>query len=486
MAQHSISFLLNDERKTLTQYDPTMTVLDYLRNNERKTGTKEGCASGDCGACTVVLRDNEGNYQTINSCISPLPTLHGKQLITVEDLKAGDELHGTQASMVKHDGTQCGFCTPGFVMSAFALHKNEKNPNKHQVMEALAGNLCRCTGYRSIIDAALEVPTEDHFDRNDAQTLENLKAISRDSVEWAGDQGQCFMPNNLAELAELVKSHPDARLLAGGTDFGLEITQFLKTIETIIYVGNVAELKTVAESDAWLDVGAAVTYTEVLPKLRSFYPDFGDMIDRLGSLQIRNQGTIGGNVGNASPIGDTPPVLIALGAKLVLRSGEQQREIAIADYFKNYKVTDLQPGEFIERILIPKPKTDKTLKVYKISKRLDDDISAVLAAFHIKIENGTVVEFDSGFGGMAAIPKHATNCEQAMRGKPWSQETINQAMTALALDFNPLTDARASKEYRLTVAQNLLQKCFYETEDANNLSRVTFYDAAAAAEVSHA
>jgi xanthine dehydrogenase small subunit len=477
MTQNSITFLLNDETKTLRDYAPSMTVLDYLRRIEGKTGTKEGCASGDCGACTVVLRAPNGHYKTINACISLLPALNGHQLITVEDLKDGDQLHGTQQAFIDNDGSQCGFCTPGFIMSSFALHKNHKDPSRTDVLEALAGNLCRCTGYRSIVDAALETPVKDQFDRNDENTLKKLASLQQATAVFGDEQSRCFMPANLDELAQLLEQHPSARILAGATDLGLEVTQHLKNIETLIYIGNVNELKTVEEDDQWLSMGAGVTFTEMLPTLHALYPDFGDMIERLGSQQIRNQGTMGGNIGNASPVGDTPPVLIALGARLVLRKGDQSREISIAEYFKDYKVTDLQTSEFIERIRIPKPDISKALKVYKVSKRLDDDISAVLAAFHIQIIDDKVAYIQIGFGGMAAIPKRAPHCENALIGQPWNMSTIANGMAALEQDFAPMTDARATKEYRLTVAQNLLKKCYIELTEPDTKSRVLFYDA---------
>lgn len=486
MADNAITFLLNNEQRRIDQYDPSMTVLEYLRNTERKTGTKEGCASGDCGACTVVLRDAEGHYQSINACISLLPVLHGKQLITVEDLQVNGQLHGVQRAMVDHHASQCGFCTPGFVMSSFALHKNESNPDRDRVLHALSGNLCRCTGYRSIIDAALESPGEDQFDRNQAETTKTLQSIPQNSITIQGEMGHCFLPATVEELADLLQKKPDIRLLAGGTDLGLEVTQALRPPKAVAYLGHIPELKTIHEFEDHWDIGSATTFTQLLPLLKTAYQEMAAMVERLGSEQIRNQGTIGGNIGNASPIGDTPPVLIALGAELVLRQGTQQRTIPAETYFKDYKVTDLKPSEFIERIRLPKPKADKHLKVYKVSKRIDDDISAVLAAFHVKIENEYVVEFDAAFGGMAAIPKRAIHCEQALRNQPWTLTSIENAMQALEQDFTPLTDVRASKEYRLTVAQNLLKKCFLEITQATKHSRVTYYDAAQSMGATHA
>ena len=429
MAEQPIRFLLNNEPRTISQCDPNTTVLNYLRQHEGRTGTKEGCASGDCGACTVVVRDQEGQYQTLNACITFLPALHGKQLITVEDLAHDGTLHPVQQALIDEHGTQCGFCTPGFVMSSFALHKEHDQPTDHQVMEALAGNLCRCTGYRSIIDAARQPAGQDQFDQQNQTTLDALEKLNDGQANQFGlDQLRCDSPTTVSQLAQLLQDNPKARLLAGGTDLALEVTQQLRQLDHIIYLGHLAELKTIEDQgDHWL-VGSAVTYTTLKPILDNEYPELGQMIERLGSLQVRNQGTLGGNIGNASPIGDMPPPFIALNAELILQQGDQQRSLPIADFFKDYKVTDLQPGEFIRSIKIPKAKPNHHLFVYKISKRLDDDISAVLAAFHFSIEDGKVAHFNTGFGGMAGIPKAADQCQKALLGQTWSQATIEQAM----------------------------------------------------------
>lgn len=483
MADNTIRFLLNNQVKTITKTDPNMTVLQYLRTQEQRTGTKEGCASGDCGACTVVLAEiatheidgqvsEELRYKSVNACITLLPALHGKQLITVEDLKDGDRLHPVQQAMVDHHGSQCGFCTPGFVMSLFALHKNFPEPKKEQTLEALAGNLCRCTGYRAILDAAVAAKNhgEDQFDRQRSQTIAQLKNIQQQTLAiLAEGQRQVFSPATLEELANLLTQHPDARLLAGGTDLVLEITQQLKSLESIIYLGNVAGLKTMEESTDSITIGAALPYCDFTPRLHQEYPEFGAMIERIGSLQIRNQGTLGGNIGNASPIADMPPVLIALGATLELRQGQQQRQLPLQDYFVDYKVTAQQPGEFIQAVNVPKVKTNQHLKIYKVSKRIDDDISAVLAAFNLCIEDkgdgDKITSARVAFGGMAAIPKRASHCEAALLGQPWQQSTIENAMAALDSDFTPLSDVRASAGYRMQVAKNLLQKCFIEINE---------------------
>nr|WP_238343304.1 xanthine dehydrogenase small subunit [Pseudomonas sp. RW3S2] len=464
-----------------------MTVLQYLREHLGKPGTKEGCASGDCGACTVVVgeltQDDLGQpalrYRSLNSCLTFVSSLHGKQLISVEGLKHQGELHSVQKAMADCHGSQCGFCTPGFVMSLFALQKNSSGHDLHQAQEALAGNLCRCTGYRPILDAAEQScarPCQDQFDAQQAQTIARLKAIApQQTGELNSGDKRCLVPLTVADLADLYSSHPEARLLAGGTDLALEVTQFHKTLPVMIYVGHVAELKRIDKTSSHLEIGAATPLTDCYGALNEEYPDFGALLHRFASLQIRNQGTLGGNIGNASPIGDSPPLLIALNAQIVLRQGDRQRTLALEDYFIDYRITARQDSEFIEKILVPRASNEWTFRAYKVSKRLDDDISAVCAAFNLNIENGVVGGVRIAFGGMAAIPKRARACEAALLGKPWNQASIERACQALAEDFSPLTDFRASKEYRLLTAQNLLRKYFIEQQSPYIETRVTAY-----------
>ncbi|MGE8464871.1 MAG: xanthine dehydrogenase small subunit [Pseudomonas putida] len=482
-----IQFLVNQELRNEHALDPNMTVLQYLREHLGKPGTKEGCASGDCGACTVVVgeltQDDQGNdtlrYRSLNSCLTFVSSLHGKQLISVEGLKHQGELHSVQKAMADCHGSQCGFCTPGFVMSLFALQKNSQGADVHQAQEALAGNLCRCTGYRPILDAAEQScrqPCRDQFDAQQAQTISRLKAIAPTQTgELNSGDKRCLVPLTVADLADLYSSHPEARLLAGGTDLALEVTQFHKTLPVMIYVGHVAELKRIDTTARHLEIGAATPLTDCYEALNAEYPDFGDLLHRFASLQIRNQGTLGGNIGNASPIGDSPPLLIALDAQVVLRQGERQRTLALEDYFIDYRITARQDSEFIEKIIVPRASNDWAFRAYKVSKRLDDDISAVCAAFNLSIDNGVVSGVRIAFGGMAAIPKRARACEAALRGKPWNQANIERACQALAEDFTPLSDFRASKEYRLLTAQNLLRKYFIEQQTPYIETRVTAY-----------
>ncbi|MEN4827506.1 xanthine dehydrogenase small subunit [Pseudomonas sp. P39-UII1] len=482
-----IQFLVNQELRNEHALDPNMTVLQYLREHLGKPGTKEGCASGDCGACTVVVgeltQDDDGQdslrYRSLNSCLTFVSSLHGKQLISVEGLKHQGALHSVQQAMADCHGSQCGFCTPGFVMSLFALQKNSQGHDLHQAQEALAGNLCRCTGYRPILDAAEQscrLPCRDQFDAQQAQTISRLKAIAPTQTgELNSGDKRCLVPLTVADLADLYSSHPEARLLAGGTDLALEVTQFHKTLPVMIYVGHVAELKRIDKTANHLEIGAATPLTDCYGALNEEYPDFGDLLHRFASLQIRNQGTLGGNIGNASPIGDSPPLLIALDAQIVLRQGDRQRSMALEDYFIDYRITARQDSEFIEKIIVPRASNDWAFRAYKVSKRLDDDISAVCAAFNLSIEDGVVSGVRIAFGGMAAIPKRARACEAALRGKPWNQASIERACQALAEDFTPLSDFRASKEYRLLTAQNLLRKYFIELQTPHIETRVTDY-----------
>ena len=477
-----IQFLLNRELRTEHALAPNVTVLQYLREHVGKPGTKEGCASGDCGACTAVVGELDGErvrYRTLNSCLTFVSSLHGKQLISVEDLKHQGQLHSVQQAMVDCHGSQCGFCTPGFVMSLFALQKNSNGFDKADTLEALAGNLCRCTGYRPIIDAAEQACCQkqpDQFDAAEAQTVAQLKAIApRETAELNSGDKRCLLPLTVADLADLYAANPEARLLAGGTDLALEVTQFHRELPVMIYVGHIESMKRVEITAEHIEIGAATSLSDCYAALAEEYPDFGELLHRFASLQIRNQGTLGGNIGNASPIGDAPPLLIALGAQIVLRKGNDTRSLPIEDYFLDYKVTARQEAEFIEKILVPRAQHNQAFRAYKVSKRLDDDISAVCAAFNLRIEDGVVQDARIAFGGMAAIPKRAAACEAALLGSAWYPAVIERACAALAEDFTPLSDFRASKEYRLLIAQNLLRKFFLELQAPEVETRVTAY-----------
>lgn len=483
-----IEFLLNGRIEKVDQVDPNLSILEWLRTKMRLTGTKEGCASGDCGACTVITGtpDHQGStrYEAINSCISLLGSLHGKELITVEAFQQ-EPGHPVQRGMIEKYGAQCGFCTPGIVMSLIALHANKEGAGQddHRLLEALSGNLCRCTGYRPIIDAGRQAlvqewtPEADHpaAALSSGKSTPELTAIHRGSITLTSPDGPRYdSPVSLEELRELRRAFPDSRLVAGSTDLALEITQQLKTLDHLISVERVPELKGCTREGDELVLGAAATYQQFHKALSDLWPAFDAMLERLGSLQIRNRGTVGGNIANASPIGDMPPALIALDATLVLDGPDGERRLPVEDFFHGYKQTDLKAGEFIHSVRVPVPKTNEQLYIYKISKRLDDDISAVLGAFRLTVEDGVVADCRLAFGGMAATPARAPNAEAALTGQPWNDDSVTAAITALAGDFTPMSDARASAAYRQQVAGNLLRRALLASNSSEILT-VTDY-----------
>lgn len=475
-----IQFLLNQSLKSESAIDPNTTVLNYLRRDLGRCGTKEGCASGDCGACTVVLAEPDGEqlrYRSVNACLTFVSALHGKQLITVEDLKQQGKLHSVQQAMVDCHGSQCGFCTPGFVMSMFCLQKSGAAYQREQAQQALAGNLCRCTGYRPILAAAqqaCESPGPDSFDLQQSETLQRLRTIPAATPLETADN-RCLLPQSLDELATLYQRHPQAKLLAGGTDLALEVTQRHQDIPLMIAIGQIEALKSVRQQGERLIIGAGATLSDLYPLLAHYHPAFGDLLARFASQQIRNQGTLGGNIANASPIGDGAPLLLALDAQLILRCGATQRELALNDFFLGYRQTALQPGEFIESIVLPAG-APADFRAWKVSKRLEDDISAVCGAFNLTFEQGVIRSARVAFGGMAATPKRALLCEQQLLGQPWRRETLERAAQALAQDFTPLSDFRASSAYRLLVAQNLLRRYFIALTTPQWAIEVTAYE----------
>ncbi|MGI0117219.1 xanthine dehydrogenase small subunit [Zooshikella sp. RANM57] len=478
----TIQFILGDKVHTVTNISPYMTVLEYLRNYLKYCGTKEGCGSGDCGACTVVtgeLVHEKLYYKSVNACITFLATLHGKQLITIENLTENNQLHPVQQAMIDFNASQCGFCTPGIVMTLYALTKNYSVPTKKQIFAALAGNLCRCTGYRAIVDAAANIGKPMRYEINaeyELYVINKLKEIDTNALlHLTNGTNHYFAPKTIEQLTKLLTQYPDAYLLAGGTDLALQVKQNHMFLKTVIYIGNVNALKFIKKHDNILSIRAAVTYQECLPLLKKQSPELAQLLERFGSQQIRNQGTIVGNIANASPVGDMLPALMVLDAQLTLCQACSSRQIPVADFFLNYKVTDLQSGEFIQSVEIPDVKPGYQLKVYKISKRIDDDISTVLAALYLKIENKFIKDIYIAFGGMAAIPKRAHCCENALCNKVWSEETLVVAAEQLACDYAPLTDVRASASYRMLVAKNLLWKCFFEINNPASFSRVTDY-----------
>ena len=474
----AVRFVLGGEVMTVRDIPPTRTVLNFLREDLRRTGTKEGCAEGDCGACTVVVGELHGNrlqMETVNACIQFVPALDGKALFTVEDLRQADgTLHPVQQSMVDCHGSQCGFCTPGFIMSLWSVYLEHQQqsplPSEAMLRTALAGNLCRCTGYRPILEAGqkmFELPRVE-FDR--AAVVEKLKSLRRDkSLVYEYDGRKFFAPKTLAEFATLRAANPTATILAGCTDVGLWVNKQLRDLGDIIFTGQVAELKEMREENGALRIGAGVSLTDAYGALAKHYPQITEMWERFASAPIRNAGTLGGNVANGSPIGDSMPWLIAVGAKVVLRNSKQSRAIPLEDLYVEYMKQSKRPDEVVEAVEVPLPIPAVKFRTYKICKRYDSDISAVCAAFAIKLDGSRIAESRVAFGGMAATPNRASHAEAALNGKPWTEATARSAAAALAKDYKPLSDMRASAEYRLKTAQNLVHRFFLETRLENPL-----------------
>lgn len=477
-----IKFLLNEQIVSIDKEKPDLTLLDYIREKQLLSGTKEGCASGDCGACTVTLVElNEAqdglNYQAINSCITYLPSIHGKQLITVEYLASDNQLHPVQQAMVDNHASQCGFCTPGFVMSMFSLYHQNMPINHQSVENALSGNLCRCTGYRPIIDATMQScskPTSDKFDNNSSKTIETLKSFRKDNGEIDG----YIQPIDRNQLKTALNSFPEGRLVCGSTDLALETTQFLTDIPTLINLKTVNELNVLEVQPTGLLIGAALSFSELESSLLNHFPDLKELLWRFASTPIRNQASLGGNVANASPIGDMPPVLLALQANINVDNGSERRTIPASEFFVDYRKTKLAKNEWIESIYIPFLSKHSFTRAYKVSKRMEDDISAVCAVFNIEIQHNIVAKLTTGFGGVAAKPIQANPLEEAIIGLDWTQKsTMEQGKTILNGMFNPIDDVRATAKYRNKLVANLWQRFWLETNPAmiSTKTRATNY-----------
>jgi xanthine dehydrogenase small subunit len=475
----TLRFLLDGETVAIEEPPATMTVLDYLREVAGRRGTKEGCAEGDCGACTVVLGGLTADgsairYRAINSCIRFLPTLDGMELITVESLQQpSGAAHPVQQSMIDHHGSQCGFCTPGFIMSLFALYLTQGAAQREQVVDSLAGNLCRCTGYRPIIDAALQqwsYPAPAHWNRADAQTplrRDALQALTRPSgAESSLNYPGFHAPRTLDELTAALQAQPEAVLLAGGTDVGLWVTKQLRELPPLIYLGDIAELARIDERPGEMWIGAAVSLTDAWPALLRHFPALAEQAARFASPPIRNSATLCGNLANGSPIGDSIPTLIALGAQLELRRGAQLRRLPLEDFYLGYQKKDLEPGEFVSGVAVPAPAAGALLASYKLSKRIDQDISAVCATFCIRVEGERVLEARLAYGGMAAVACRAVHAERALAAAGWNPAGLERAMAALDSDFTPLSDMRASSGYRLQAAGALLKRFYLQSSGA--------------------
>jgi xanthine dehydrogenase small subunit len=447
-----IRFLLDGETIEVEDVDPAATVLDFLRYRLRRTGTKEGCAEGDCGACTVLVGELAGDrveWRAVNACILFLPMLDGKALRTVESL-GGD--HPVQREMVERHGSQCGFCTPGFVMSLYGRSLGAMGTKDVPVGDVIAGNLCRCTGYGPILAAGEAVPAAVQADDGTLAALRSLRPA----------YGH---PATADELADLLVAHPETRIVAGATDVGLWVTKQLRDLGPTVFIADIADLRRTEETAEALTLGAAVRYSEAREALARLHPDLGELVRRIGGVQVRNAGTIGGNIANGSPIGDMPPALIALGAELTLRRGDERRTLQLEDFFLSYGKQDRAPGEFVESVRIPRPRPGTLVRIVKLSKRFDSDISGVCGAFALRIEDGVVTQARVAFGGMAGIPARAPGCEAALTGQAWSEAGVEAAAQALADDYQPLDDLRGSAAYRRKVAANLLRRIWAEQSE---------------------
>lgn len=475
MNTRPIRFFHRGEVVEVDGLPPTTTVLQYLREHAGCSGTKEGCAEGDCGACTVIQGELDADGQlalrNVNACTQFLPTLDGRALITVEDLGGPGQLNPAQQALVDCHGSQCGFCTPGFVMSMTACYEAHQaagsRPTRQQLADALAGNLCRCTGYRPILDAG-----ERMFDAP-ARCLERapiaaaLQSMAADEpLDYSHAGARFHAPQTMADLALLRETYPQATLLAGSTDVGLWVNKQFRDLGDVIYTGRVAALREIRSEGGGLWIGAAASLEDSWAALTAAVPRLRELWLRFASPPVRHAGTLGGNIANGSPIGDGAPALIALGADVLLRRGAQQRRLKLQDFYLDYMKKDLQPGEFVEALLVPLPSTDWQFSAHKIAKRHDSDISAVCAVLALRLDAGMVHEARFAFGGMAATVRRAAAAEAAVVGKPWSEAAAQAAAAALAQDFKPMTDMRASSTYRLKVARNLFTKLWLEAGGA--------------------
>jgi xanthine dehydrogenase small subunit len=487
-------FLVNGDPVDLDGASPQTTLLEWLREHRQLTGTKEGCAEGDCGACTVVLGESLGDrlaWKPINACIRLLPSVAGKAVFTVESLKTADgTLHPVQQAMVESHGSQCGFCTPGFVMSLFGLYKNAYRPSRVDVEDALSGNLCRCTGYRPILASAermYDLPSPSGWrspgiaadgsrvtSEEESRLAASLAALATEgTLDYQAGGQRWIAPDTEDGLAAACVAHPDATLVAGATDVGLWITKQHRDLGTLIFTGDVRTLACIERGETNLGIGAAASLADAFAALDDEYPELHEAWVRFASVPIRHSGTLGGNVANGSPIGDSMPALIALGASVVLRRGDERRELPLEDFYVDYQKTARGPGEFVAQLRLPRRPDALTLRCWKISKRYDQDISAVFACFALKVAGGRVVSARIGCGGVAPVPARAKRTEAALAGQLWTEATASHASAVLAREFTPIDDMRASAAYRRNVLGNLMRRLWLETNpDRSAPSRI--------------
>ncbi len=473
MDTQPLRFVRHGQVVTLPAVAPQRTLLEVLREDLHCTGTKEGCNEGDCGACTVVVAEPHGDrlqYRAVNSCIRLAHSIDGMAVWTAEDLAAADgTLHPAQQALVDSHGSQCGFCTPGFVMSLFGLYQNHVGTaiSREQAQEALSGNLCRCTGYRPILDAAQAMQALPAAPVNEAEVLSKLQLLAQEGRASEADSAY-IPPRTLPELLAARARHPEAQLVAGSTDVGLWVTKQLRQFGRVLDLTRVAELRRVEPYPHHIAIGAAVTLTDAFAALVADRPHLAEFAHRFAGLPVRNSGTLGGNVANGSPIGDSMPLLIALGASVVLMrhgaKGPRHRELALEDLYTGYRQNVMRPDEVLAWVKVPKATASEYARVYKVSKRREDDISAVCLALALHIDQGVVRRASIGAGGVAATPARARQTEAALLGQPWTQATVNHALQVLRAEFTPLSDMRASSSYRRTVLGNLLQRFWLESQ----------------------
>lgn len=484
MARDMVQFYLNDTLVERGDVRPDETLLDFLRLERMLRGTKEGCAEGDCGACSVLVGrlDGEGLvYEAVNACIRFVGSLHGTHVVTVEHLAGRDgALHPVQQAMVDYHGSQCGFCTPGFVISLYGLWLENPHPSVPEIERALQGNLCRCTGYAPIVRAAQSIsnygPVAEDALNAEREAIRARLAGLRDGqrVEVRSAGGMVIVPADVDDLAAVLEEHPEATIVAGSTDVGLWVTKFMRDISPVVFIGHL--MREISVSGEAITFGAGVSYTQAFSVIAEHIPQMRELFARIGGAQVRNMGTIGGNIANGSPIGDTPPPLIALGASITLRKGHARRVVMLEDFFIEYGKQDRVAGEFVEAVTVPLPKADEMFATYKISKRREEDITATLGAFRVKVAGGVVADAVIAYGGMAGTPKRAKEVEAALVGKPWTVETIEAAIPAFETDFQPLTDWRASADYRMLAAKNLLRRFFIES--GGDVARIVRHEVA--------
>jgi xanthine dehydrogenase small subunit len=486
-ARDALRFRFRGGDVALRQFCPRATVLDWLREEMGAKGTKEGCAEGDCGACTVVLARLKGDrlvYEPFNACILLLGQLDGAELITIEDLAAGGELHPLQQAMVDTHASQCGFCTPGIVMSLLAAYHSGQPMTYAGLCDQLAGNLCRCTGYRPIIAAALQASVGEPADRFAATSQERAATlfalVDHKDVFIGGEAAFFAAPASLDSLAALYARFPDATLVGGATDVGLWVTKQLRDLKRVIWLGRVAGLDNIGESaNGALSLGATLKLEDAAPLLGEIHPDLSELLRRFGSKQVRISGTVGGNIANGSPIGDLAPALIALGGRVVLRKGDKTRALPLEDFFIAYGKQDREPGEFVLAVEAPRLASHQHYRAFKVSKRFDEDISAVMLAVRFDLDGREIVSARVACGGMAATPKRAEKAEHALVGASLdSPATRRRAREAINEDFSPLTDMRATAAYRKTVAANVLEKALMEISGARAPTRIGMLHAA--------